>query len=142
MTSVSFQTTDYNLSEGNQPQFVQLMCKLNHISVALPVNLASYPTPQQTQLNKDLAGPYAISVAHTVDYPTEEREKKKPARLFCCLLWCSSDCQGEKLANAIDRKCRFVFPLCFVVFNAIYWYCYTNIQHEVTTKYNVVGRAH
>ena len=112
-----FQTTDYNLSEGSQPNFVHLVNKLNNISLTLPVNLANYTSAQQNQLKKDKAGPFTVNLR----YPTDEPEKKKPARLFCCLLWCKSDCQGEKLANAIDRKCRFVFPLSFIVFNAVYW---------------------
>ncbi|XP_054159991.1 glycine receptor subunit alpha-2-like [Oppia nitens] len=27
----------------------------------------------------------------------------------------------QSLANSIDRKCRFLFPLCFLLFNIIYW---------------------
>ena len=64
--------------------------------------------------------------------------QNNPTRLLCCLIWCPSNpnnCKGEQLANAIDRKCRFIFPLTFIVFNIIYWWVYTqmegNIQHNI-----------
>lgn len=137
--TICFQTTEYNLPEGEQPHFAHLVNKLNHIQLTMPVPNCStgtrhwgsngFPGEQQQQ--------YAIS--HR--YPNEEPEKRqKPARLFCCLMWCKADCQGERLANSIDRKSRIIFPLFFIIFNAIYWYLYTNLHHKTgSLKYTAIG---
>lgn len=112
---------------------IHLVNKLNNISLAA-VDVTNRLNSVRAHGNKDMEGQFAVSLR----YPTEEPEKSKPARLFCCLMWCKADCQGEKFANAIDRKSRFVFPLCFVIFNAVYWYLYTNLHQDITTKYNIV----
>ncbi|KHN86398.1 Glycine receptor subunit beta-type 4 [Toxocara canis] len=54
---------------------------------------------------------------------THKRHRKVTRR---ALAWTRSlrNLRGRRVANKIDEKCRFIFPISFVVFNILYWSFY------------------
>uniref|UniRef100_A0A914VY54 Uncharacterized protein n=1 Tax=Plectus sambesii TaxID=2011161 RepID=A0A914VY54_9BILA len=46
------------------------------------------------------------------------------------LMWTQSlrNIRGRKAASAIDERCRYAFPLAFVLFNCLYWTYYMLIS--------------
>jgi hypothetical protein len=46
------------------------------------------------------------------------------------LSWTQSlrNIRGRKAASAIDERCRYVFPLAYIIFNCLYWTYYMLIS--------------
>lgn len=92
---------------------VELMSRFNHISFSNQKG----PFGQANNGNKE----YSIYL----DY---DKQNKKPKNWslnrLSCLIWFINKCPGETLADTIDRKCRLIFPLAFIIFNIIYWSTY------------------
>ena len=93
------------------------------------------------------------STSHTSSSPYSSNKKtKKKSNNFCSLLWFKSNNNNNNynyyyyyyyyyrykhLADNIDRKCRFIFPICFLMFNIFYWWSYTQLDQDIATKHNV-----
>uniref|UniRef100_A0A183TXX7 Neur_chan_LBD domain-containing protein n=1 Tax=Toxocara canis TaxID=6265 RepID=A0A183TXX7_TOXCA len=81
--------------------------------------------------NQDIVDVVCLHFAPTVVRNKEERLNSKfPRQLIQvtrrALAWTRSlrNLRGRRVANKIDEKCRFIFPISFVVFNILYWSFY------------------
>lgn len=119
---VFFQTTDYS---GNQSFANSPNRKRNQL--LLPEHPIRHSSDSGLQFTNKLYSSYLQYPKQPNKSGVESGSNSKWcfAKMFCFSLGCTSDCKApHSLAETIDRKCRLMFPLCFILFNIIYWCTY------------------